>query len=117
MVDFEFYTCTYGGSSIPENEFRGMASRAADQLGRYKRIYHVTAPEGSEMAEEKAVCAMADALYYFDLAASGELSGSVSVGSVSTSRAQGTAPDLSQKAQERELYRCARLYLDVYRGC
>lgn len=117
MVDCGFYTGAYGGTSIPEGEFPALALRAQAQLDRYKRIYQVTVPEGSEKAEDKAVCAMADALYYFDTAAAGELSGSVSVGSVSTSRGQGTIPDLSQKAQEKELYRCARLYLDIYRGC
>ena len=41
-----------------------------------------------------------------------------SIGSVSVSYAGAAgAADLSQSAQEAELFRCACLYLDIYRGC
>ena len=110
MVDYPFYSDTYRGDSIPESEFSRLAKRAEAQLAKYKRIYTVTAPEAD--SEELALCAMADAIYYFETAA-GEATSS-SIGSVSSSSA---AVDGSPKAQSRELYRCAVLYLDIYRGC
>ncbi len=117
MVDYDFYTKTYRGTSIPEAEFPTFAARAQDQLKRYKRIYTVKAPE--EDSEAMAVCAMADALAYFTAAQNGAAGtiASASIGSVSISYggASGTV-DLSPKGQEKELYRCAKLYLDIYRG-
>ncbi len=115
MLTYGFYRMDYMGSSIPESEFAAVAARANAQLALYKRRYRVTAP--TEDAENMALCAMADALYYFDTAASGGIATSVSVGSVSTSMAQSTLPDLSPKAQAAELYRCAKLYLDIERWC
>lgn len=115
MVDFDFYTNTYRGSSIPLEEWVLFASRAAEQLARYKRIYTVTAPEKD--SEAMAVCAIADALAYFAAAQSGA-GGTVtaaSIGSVSVSYGSVTV-DLSPKGQEKELMRCARMYLDIYRG-
>lgn len=109
MVDHAFYTGTYRGNSIPPSDFDRLAARAMAQLARYKRIYTVT---GDATAEDNAVCAMADALYFFEVAANDAQS--TSVGSVSSSKAQ---VDVSDKAQSRELYRCAALYLDIYRGC
>lgn len=117
MVDYDFYQNSYQGVSIPEQDFPVYAARAQDQLNRYKRIYTVTAPE--ETSEAMAVCAMADALAYFVAAqngAGGAIS-SASIGSVSVSYGGASAAvDLSPKGQSRELYRCAQLYLDIYRG-
>ena len=112
MPDYAFYRTVYSGSSIPQDEFPACVRDAAATLNRYKRIYTVTAPD--ESAEKLALCAMADAIYYFATAQSGGLAASVSVGSVSCSRAQ-TQPDTSPTAQSRELYRCAGLYLDINR--
>lgn len=117
MVDYEYYKTGYGGDSVPEAEFKALARDAQAQLERYKRIYTVTAPAGRENSEQMAMCAMIDALYFFQAAAGGGLAASVSVGSVSSSRGQGEQIDCSPKAQAAELYRCARLYLDIYRGC
>ena len=114
MADYKFYASVYLGGSIPPGDFPRLAARAAEQLARYKRIYTVTAPEAD--SEDRAVCAMADALYYFETAQNGGLVTSSSIGSVSSS-VQSPAVDLSPKAQARELYRCARQYLDIYRGC
>lgn len=113
MADYAFYTGTYLGGSIPEADFLRLAKRAGEQLARYKRIYTVTAPEAD--SEDMATCAMADALYYYELAQNGGLVTSSSIGSVSSSQ-QIQGVDISQKAQSRELYRCACLYLDIYRG-
>lgn len=113
MVDYDFYRGQYGGNSVPEQEFVLFAREAQAQLDRYKRIYQVTAPQ--EDSENLAVCAMLDALYYYSQAQNGELTASVKIGSVS-SGAQTAQPDTSPAAQEKELYRCARLYLEIYRG-
>lgn len=116
MVDFTFYQETYRGTSLTPEEWQLFGRRAEDQLARYKRIYTVTAPE--ENAEAMAVCAIADSLAYFCAAqnGSGGSVASASIGSVSVSYGGGQAVDCSPKAQERELLRCARLYLDIYRG-
>lgn len=118
MVDYAFYVGTYFGSSIPEDDFLTYAARADERLKRYKRIYTVVAPEDN--SEAMAVCAMADAMYSFDLIANGEGGAvqSASIGSVSVSYGSSAGSvDISPKGQERELYRCACLYLDIYRGC
>lgn len=109
MADYEFYTKTYMGDSIPSAEFPRLAQRAGEQLARYERIYRV---EGDQGDKDRAVCAMADALYYFETVASTPQSSSI--GSVSSS--QGTV-DVSPRAQSAELYRCASLHLDICRGC
>lgn len=109
MADYVFYTDTYLGGSIPQEDFPRLAARAGEQLDRYRRLYRV---EGGQDSEDKAICAMADALYYYETAANTPQSSSI--GSVSSS--QGSV-DISPKAQAKELYRCACLYLDIYRGC
>lgn len=117
MVDYNFYLGTYRGCSIADEEWYYLERRAAEQLARYKRIYTVTAPE--ENSEQLAICAMADALAFFVAAqnGSGGAVSSASIGSVSVSYAVAqNAVDLSPKGQERELFRCARQYLDIYRG-
>ena len=118
MTGYNFYTDAYHGSCIPAEEWPQYEARAADQLARYKRIYTVTAP--SPDSEAMALCAMADALYGFDLLANGEAGPvqSVSVGSVSESYGSAAAQmlDLSPKGQARELYRRACRYLDIFRG-
>ena len=118
MVDYDFYQNVYRGSPIPEAEWPACEGRACAQLARYKRIYQVTAPRPK--AQAMAVCAMAEALYTFDLLASGEAGPiqSASIGSVSASYggAGAQAVDLSPRGQAKELYRCASLYLDIFRG-
>lgn len=119
MPDYDFYLNVYHGGTIPEEEWPQYQARAAEQLARYKRIYTVTAPAPD--SETMAVCAMAEAIHSFDLLASGEGGPvqSASIGSVSASYGGSAAQsiDLSPKGQARELYRCASLYLDIYRGC
>ena len=110
MADYTFYCSAYLGDSIMEADFPRLAKRAGEQLSKYKRLYSVAAPETN--SEDMAVCAIADALYYFETVQNTPQS--ASIGSVSSS--QGNSVDISPKAQERELYRCASLYLDIYRG-
>lgn len=116
MVEYEFYTNTFKGCSISDSEWPMYEARAAEQLSRYKRIYSVVAPEDN--SEAMAVCAMADALAFFTAAQNGNAGAvsSASIGSVSVSYGGAGSVDLSQKGQARELIRCARLYLDIYRG-
>ena len=63
---------------------------------------------------------MAEALHGFDLIANGEAGPvqSASIGSASASYGGvgSQAVDVSPAGQARELYRCACLYLDIYRG-
>ena len=116
MVEYDFYMNDYRGSSISESEWWIYEKRAAEQLDRYKRIYTVKAP--GENSEAFAVCAMAEAMYSFDRIANGEGGAvqSASVGSVSVSYGSRNPIDISPKAQAKELYRCACLYLNIYRG-
>ena len=118
MAAHHFYLTIYAGGLISFKEWPSYNQRAMAQLERYKRIYTVTKPR--EDAEDMAVCAMAEALYGFDLIANGEGGPvqSASIGSVSTSYGaqSGNAIDISPKGQARELYRCACLYLEIYRG-
>ena len=117
MVEYDFYAATYGGCSIQVGEWPMYVRRAEDQLKQYKRKYCVTAPEAD--SEAMAVCAMADALAYFTAAQNGAAGSveSASIGSISVSYGgTGAAVDLSPKGQEKELYRCACRYLDIYRG-
>lgn len=118
MIDYAFYTQNYCGSSVPEDSFDYYAARAAEQMKQYKRMYTVRSPE--ENAEKMAVCAMMDALYMFDLIANGGGGPvqSASVGSVSESYGSAAANviDASPKGQAKELYRCAKRYLEIYRG-
>lgn len=110
-MDYAFYTDEYHGSGIPEDEFSAFAARAEEKLAQYKRVWQVS---GTQRDEALALCAMADALSYFDRAANGGIAQSVSVGSVSTSFA---APqELTPAAREAELLRCARTYLSIYKG-
>lgn len=116
MVKYEFYKETYLGSSISEEDWPMFCLRAHDQLNHYKRIYTVTAP--GENSEAMAVCAMADTLAYFTAAQNGMGAvASASIGSVSVSYGNAAnTVDLSPKGQAKELYRCASLYLEFYRG-
>ena len=117
-VSYLFYMVEHGGDGIPDEEtFDRLAKRADAQLARYRRIYTVTAPEND--SERMALCAMADALYYFACAQNGTGGpvSSASIGSVSVSYGASGSVDVSPAAQARELYRAASLYLDIYRGC
>ena len=121
MVPYDFYKDIFMGGSITFEEWPMYEARAREQLERYKRIYTVTAPKDAPCAEGKAICAMADALAYFVAAQNGGGGpvSSASIGSVSVSyggASQNNGMELSPKGQERELFRCASLYLDIYRG-
>ena len=116
---FTDYEAAYNGTAITDCAFPGeweyYSGQAIAKLEHYKRIYTVIAPD--EKAEKMAVCAMADALFYFANAQNGTTDvSSASIGSVSVSYNVPKAVDLSPKAQEQELFRCASQYLEIYRG-
>ena len=119
MVSFDFYQNEYHGGTITGEEWPPYEARAFAQLERYRRLYTVSSPSPDN--EALAVCAMAEAMHGFDLLANGEGGPvqSASIGSVSVSYGAAAAQsvDLSPKGQAKELYRCACLYLDIYRGC
>ena len=115
MVTYDFYTDTYHGSSIAKDNWDALEREASAKLNQYKRKYTVTAPE--ENSEAMAVCAMAETMDYFETAQSGTGAvQSASIGSVSVSYGNAVGVDLSPKGQEKELFRCACLFLDIYRG-
>lgn len=104
MVGYAFYQDVYGGSALSSEEWAFYGLRALEQLERYKKIYTVVAsPEGEAMA----VCAMAEAL----AVAKTQGVESAAIGSVSVRYGQVRPGD-----RERELMRCAGLYVDIYRG-
>ena len=121
MVEYSFYTDEFRGNSIPREDWPRFAMAADAQLSDFKRKY--TARITDEHSTQMAACAMADTLYFYAVAQSGGMNGgtvsSVGVGSVSTSYGSPMAVstlDVSPKAQSRELYRAASMYLDFYRG-
>ena len=111
----KFYRETYGGSALSEAELGEAVKRAAEVLGEYERSFRVS---GDEVARKMALCAMAEAIVYFQKAQNGE--GGLRYAKVGTVSVSGkgiySAVDISPKAQERELYRTACRYLDIYRG-
>ena len=116
MVSYDFYLNEYHGSSVSEEHWPVLEQEASAKLSQYKRRYTVTAPE--ENSEAMAVCAMAETLDYFDELLNCNVAvQSASVGSVSvTYDNSAKAVDISPKGKEKELYRAACLYLDIYRG-
>lgn len=111
-VDYNFYTNTYKGNSLIQTEFERVVVRAEAKLEQWKRVYTVS--EKVTDGFKYAICAMVDALYYFESAANGLVAKSSSIGSVSSSMAGSV--DCSPKGQEKELLSDAQLYLDIYRG-
>jgi hypothetical protein len=121
-LGYDYYVGLYNGNSITEDEWPRYEQRARALLERYRRIYHVTAPDGVDPfdAESMAVCAMADADHDADLVINGEAGGvqSASIGSVSVTYGGTTAQavDVSPAGRARASYRAALMYLDIYRG-
>ena len=110
-----FYKEVYGGG-LEGAELVFLLGRAEEVLAQYERSYQVR--ERCEQGRRKAICAMADTLAYFQHAQNGQ--GGLryaKVGSVSVSgKGVYTAVDISPAARDRELFRCAAMYLDIYRG-
>ena len=111
----EFYVNQYGGSTLSGEELPELVRRAEDRLRRYERDFRVS---GDERARKMALCAMAEALAWFDAARNGK--GGLRYASVGTVSVSGKGVygslDISPKAEERELYRCAGEYLEICRA-
>lgn len=107
MVEYVFYKDTYRGSALTPEDWERFSPRAQALLDRYERIYSVRAPGAQSKA--MAVCAMAEVLA--DDRYGGGAVSSASIGSVSVRYA-----GMEMGERERELLRCARMYLDIYRG-
>ena len=118
MVCYDFYRTADRGGSISSDEWARYEARAEAQVASYERTYTVGYP--NRKSRPMAICAIAEALYSIDLILNGEGGpvSSVSVGSVSTSygSSASAAIDVSPAGQAKELYRCAKQYLDIYRG-
>lgn len=116
MVTYEFYAGTYHGSSIMPENWPALERDASSKLRQYKNRYTVTAID--ENSEAMAVCAMAETMDYFEVLENGNVAvHSVSVGSVSVNYDNSEkSVDISAKSREKELYRAASLYLNIYRG-
>lgn len=111
-TDYQYYTGTYFGNSIPEADFPKLEKRASDELTHYKRIWIVT---GTEDNEKMAVCAVADVMYYFETLANGGIAKSSSIGSVSSSFDVAEV-DASDAAQADAVCSAAKTYLSIYKG-
>ncbi len=106
MVDYDFYSNTYLGSTVPEKAFPAAAARAAAVLEDYERRYRVECP-GPD-SRRMALCAMAEVIHGYG---NSRFLGSATVGSVSVRFDSGGTRELA-----RELYRKAGIYLDIRRG-
>ena len=104
MVDYGFYLNTYLGEKIPEKAFPALAAQAAGVLGAYDRHYQVS---GGETQRNMAICAMAEKLQEHHRLCRHT---AASVGNVSVRYERPREP------LERQLYRAAATYLDIYRG-
>lgn len=104
VVDYDFYTAVYLGSSVPEKAFPEMQARAGEALSRFRQIYRVTVA-GAE-TEKLAICAMAEVLYSYR--------GRQGLRSASLGAVQVSYADNSKL--NRELLQAAKIYLDIYRG-
>ena len=69
MPDYTFYVEDYLGEDIPEKEFPRFIRRAGDELRRMREMYAVAPRQGldPELAENMALCAVADAMYELSL--------------------------------------------------
>ncbi len=119
-VDYTYYKDTYGGTTIPEDEWSGYATRAESYLDRISVLSTVT-PYGNDddRAWSMALCAVAEEYCNFDVAANSAGSvKSASVGSVSETfdATYGGAIDLSPNGQKRALHDAASNYLHIYVG-
>lgn len=104
MADFDFYVNTYLGDRIQEKAFPALAKRAESILQSFEGKYQVT---GGEESRKMAICAMAECIQEHDRRSRHS---AASVGSVSVRY------EKPRESLERQLYRAAGIYLDIYRG-
>lgn len=116
MVTYDFYVDKYQGSSVSVENWPALERDASARLQYYKKTYTVS--ETDEFTEAMAICAMAEVLDYFEQLENGTfVVQSASVGSVSVNYDNSAkSVDISAKSREKEVFKAARLYIDVYRG-
>lgn len=101
MADYDFYVNVYLGSSIPEKQFPKLAAQAASVLQGYERSCTVSCP-GPD-SRNLAICAMAECLLEHEKRTKGLAAATVS-------------NRIEQLPLAKQLYRQARIYLDIYTG-
>ena len=145
IISYDDYVIKHGGGfPFPDGTVYGdgatghrvlldkYCKKANAKLEQYKRIYTVSVPAdpavkandlgsdfGAELKpEEAAICAMIEAMMIHDAAKEAAVNrvSTASIGSVSVSYGNSSGVDVSEKALEKELFRCASRYLDIYRG-
>ena len=68
-ADYQFYTTTYYGDTVPESDFPKYAERASDRIDSitFDRLVNGLPEEERAVTKvKKAVCAVADAMYQID---------------------------------------------------
>ena len=68
-ADYQFYTTTYYGDTVPESDFPKYAERASDRIDSvtFDRLVNGFPEEERAVTKvKKSVCAVADALYQID---------------------------------------------------
>lgn len=68
-ADYQFYTTTYYGDTVPESDFPKYAERASDRIDMItfdRLVDGLPDDERSQTKIKKAVCALADAIYQID---------------------------------------------------
>ncbi len=106
IPSYEFYKDVFLGAGIAAEDWDRLATRADEQIMRLERGYTVTDPLGN--GRDKAVCAIADQIFFYETNSEDE---TVSIGSVSVAR-KAHKPD----RKERRFMQLAQTYLDIYRG-
>lgn len=122
-VTYAYYTGTYGGSAIEQEDWAGYEAKARSYLAQLDTLSKVT-PYGDdgETAWKMALCSLAEQYQNFDIAANGAANGgtvqSASIGTVSVSydTTRNGAVDLSIAGREAALLDAVRNYLHVYMG-
>lgn len=77
-TDYEFYTDRYFGDIIPEADFLRLSERASEEIDRLtnKRLRKwMPEDEGDAADVQKAVCALAESLYYSETLVSAGMAG------------------------------------------
>ena len=95
-----FYREVYGGSALTEAELPEAVMRAQEALRAYERRYRVT---GDENARKLAVCAMAEAIVYFQKAQNGE--GGLRYAKVGTVSVSGKGTFVAEQQGQNHLRR------------
>ena len=101
MADYDFYVNTYLGNTLTEKQFSKLAAQAASVLETYERSCKVQCP-GPD-SRNMAICVMAERLMEHEKRSKGI-------------HATNAISCDQKETLAQQLYRSARIYLDIYRG-